>query len=51
MLTGVVFADSHTVYCYDEDQEGYICFDILKNCKNEQKNDLTAESRCYKDIE
>jgi len=43
-----VEADSHNVYCYDEDQEGYICFDTCKMCENEQKNDLTAESKCYK---
>lgn len=49
MLTGVVSADSHNVYCYDEEVEGYICFNTLKECKNEQKNDLTAESQCYED--
>lgn len=43
------YSDSHVNYCYDEDQEGYICFDTHKECEKEQKNDLTTESKCYKD--
>jgi hypothetical protein len=42
-------ADSHINYCYAEDVEGYICFDTLKECKNEQKHDQMAEGRCYED--
>ena len=58
LLTALIFftvmnkhalADSHINYCYAEDVEGYICFDTLKECKNEQKNDQMAESQCYKD--
>jgi len=36
---------------YDQDMEGYICFEIRKTCENQQKNDLIAESPCYKDVE
>ncbi|HJR84714.1 MAG TPA: hypothetical protein VJ772_05025 [Nitrososphaeraceae archaeon] len=50
-ITHYAYSETSTIYCYAEDQEGYICFDTLKKCKNEQKDDETADSRCYKDIE
>ena len=51
LISNSAYSDSHNIYCYDEDQEGYICFDTLKKCKNEQKEDVTAESRCYESQE
>ena len=27
------YSETSTIYCYAEDQEGYICFDTLKKCK------------------
>jgi hypothetical protein len=50
-ITHYAYSETSTIYCYAEDQEGYICFDTLKKCKNEQKDDETADSRCYKGIE
>jgi hypothetical protein len=51
VLTGIVSADSHNDYCYDEDMEGFICFETLKVCEMEKKDDLTAESLCYESQE
>jgi hypothetical protein len=45
------YSETNTIYCYAEDQEGYICFDTLTKCKNEQNGDEMADSRCYKDTE
>jgi hypothetical protein len=45
------YSRSDNIYCYAEDQEGYICFETLKKCVNEQKDDMAAESRCYKDAD
>lgn len=47
VLTGIVSADKPNIYCYDEDMEGYICFETRKVCENEQKNDILADSKCY----
>lgn len=47
LLPDNAYSDSHE-YCYDEDQEGYVCFDTLKMCEKEQKNDWAVESKCYK---
>jgi hypothetical protein len=33
-------------YCYDQDMEGYVCFDRLKECEKEQGNDLMALGPC-----
>jgi hypothetical protein len=49
-VTGIVSADSNNVYCYDEDMEGFICFETREECEIEQRNDL-AESRCYESEE
>jgi hypothetical protein len=49
MMNSHTLADSHINYCYAEDVEGYICFNTLKECKNEQKNDQRAEGQCYED--
>ena len=51
MLTGIVSADTPNIYCYDDDMEGYICFETQKVCEIEQKKDLMAESKCYKAID
>ena len=47
VLTGIVSADKPNIYCYDEDMEGYICFETQKVCENEQKNDILSDSKCY----
>jgi hypothetical protein len=36
-------------YCYDQDMEGYVCFETFRICEKEQNNDLLAESKCYED--
>ena len=49
MLIGTVSADSHNRYCYDRDTEDtqvQFCFKTLEACEIEQKNDLTADSKC-----
>ncbi len=42
-----VDANSHIVYCYDQDMEGYLCFETRKMCEKQQRNDLLEESKCY----
>lgn len=42
-----VAGSTDNLYCFDEDMEGYICFDTRKACEKEQQNDLLAESKCY----
>ncbi len=51
VLTGIVSAATPSIYCYDQDMEGFICFETKKVCENEQKNDLLAESKCYNSTE
>jgi hypothetical protein len=51
MLTGVVSADSHNVYCYDSENEGPFCFEDRHACEVEQKNDLMADSLCSEQME
>ena len=51
VLTGIVSADSPNIYCYDEDMEGYICFETQKDCEIERENDVLADSKCYKSTE
>lgn len=51
MLTGVVSADSHNVYCYDSENGGPFCFEDLNACEVEQKNDLMADSQCSEQME
>lgn len=49
MLIGTVSAESHNRYCYDRDTEDtqvHFCFKSLEACEIEQKNDLTADSKC-----
>ena len=45
------YTDVPNLYCYDEDMEGYICFDTLNSCEREQKDDVLAESECYESKE
>lgn len=47
MLTGIVSAGKPNTHCYDEEMEGYICFETQKVCEIEQKNDSLADSKCY----
>ena len=49
MLIGTVSAESNNRYCYDRDTEDtqvHFCFKSLEACEIEQKNDLTADSKC-----
>lgn len=54
-IFGILFMGStaHTDvpadYCYDQDIEGYICFETSKMCEKEQRDDLLAKSKCYED--
>jgi hypothetical protein len=51
MLTATVSASISDDYCYDQDIEDSLCYKTQKACENERKNDLMAESKCYKAIE
>ena len=48
VLTGIVSAATPNIYCYDEDMEGFICFETQKECEIERDDDVMAESKCYK---
>ena len=51
MLTGTVSASLSDDYCYDQDLGDSLCYETQKACEKERKNDLMAESKCYKAIE
>jgi hypothetical protein len=51
MLTETVSASISDDYCFDQDLEDSLCYETQKACENERKNDLMAESKCYKAIE
>jgi hypothetical protein len=51
MLTATVSASISDDYCFDHDLEDSLCYETQKACENERKNDLMAESECYKAIE
>ncbi len=44
----MVSAAPPNIYCYDEDMEGFICFETQKECEIERDDDVMAESKCYK---
>lgn len=46
VITGIVSADTPTLYCYDEDMEGFICFETQDSCEIERENDVLANSKC-----
>ncbi|HEY9485305.1 MAG TPA: hypothetical protein VIQ04_01570 [Nitrososphaeraceae archaeon] len=37
-------------FCYDQTDDGHRCFETEKKCKQVQKHDEIAESRCYIDL-
>ena len=47
VLTEMASADIPNDYCYDQDMEGFICFETEKMCETERQIDLLAESKCY----
>jgi hypothetical protein len=51
MLTATVSADIFDDYCFDHDLEDSLCYETKKACEKERKNDLMAESKCYKAID
>jgi hypothetical protein len=51
MLTTPVSASISDDYCFDHDLEDSFCYETKKTCEKEQKNDLMAESKCYKATE
>ena len=51
MLTATVSAGVSDDYCYDQDLEDSLCYETQKKCEKERKNDLMAESKCYKAID
>ena len=51
MLTTTVSASLSDDYCFDHDLEDSLCYETQKKCEKERKNDLMAESKCYKAIE
>ena len=51
MLTATVSASISDDYCFDHDLEDSLCYETQKACENERKNDLMAESKCYKATE
>ena len=48
MLTTTVSASISDDYCFDQDLEDSLCYETQKACEKERKNDLMAESKCYK---
>ena len=48
---GDVSGSTNNLYCFDDDMEGYICFDSRRECEKEQMNELLADSKCYKSKE
>jgi hypothetical protein len=51
MLTATVSAGISDDYCFDHDLEDSLCYETKKGCEKERKNDLMAESKCYKAID
>ena len=51
MLTATVSANISDDYCFDHDLEDSLCYENKKTCEKERKNDLMAESKCYKAID
>jgi hypothetical protein len=51
MLTATVSASVSDDYCFDHDLEDSLCYETKKACEKERKNDLMAESKCYKAID
>jgi hypothetical protein len=51
MLTATVSASIPDDHCFDHDLENSFCYETQKACENERKNDLMAESKCYKAID
>jgi len=51
MLTATVSASVSDDYCFDHDLEDSLCYETKKTCETERKNDLMAESKCYKAID
>jgi hypothetical protein len=39
-------SENKKYFCYDQDMEGYVCFDTLKDCEKEKGNDLMALGPC-----
>ena len=51
MLTVTISASISDDYCFDHDLEDSLCYETKKTCETERKNDLMAESKCYKAID
>jgi hypothetical protein len=51
IATATVSASISDDYCFDHDLEDSLCYETKKACEIERKNDLMAESKCYKAID
>lgn len=51
MPTATVSANISDDYCFDHDLEDSLCYENKNTCEKERKNDLMAESKCYKAID
>jgi hypothetical protein len=51
MLIAAVSASISYDHCFDHDQETSFCYESQKECETERKNDLMAESKCYRAID
>ncbi|HJU79629.1 MAG TPA: hypothetical protein VJ599_08725 [Nitrososphaeraceae archaeon] len=47
VVTGIVSADTPTLYCYDEDMEDFIYFETQDSCEIERENDVMANSKYH----
>lgn len=45
-----LFVNASKSFCYDQTDDGHRCFETEKKCKQVQKHDEIAESRCYIDL-
>ena len=40
------YTDINGDYCYNQDMEGYICFETRNACEAEQSSDMMSISQC-----
>ena len=49
-MANSLFVNASKSFCYDQTDDGHRCFETEKKCKQVQKHDEIAESRCYIDL-
>ena len=49
-VSNSLFVNASKSFCYDQVGGSHDCFETEKKCKQVQKHDEIAESRCYIDL-